>query len=103
MKKFLLAWTINDDPGIKRLRDKFMGKGVQLVIDEWLPMIDQKVLDSSQIVKTVVSRCEQEIAWLVDIKNSGPLRYISGKEDKDKGLVLYGSLHSSLEDRKSVV
>ena len=92
MKKFLLAWTANDNPDIKKLRDKFMGKGVQLVIDEWLPLMNQDVLDNSRVVETVVSRCEKEVAWLVDMKNSGPLRYVSGKEDKTKGLVLYGGL-----------
>lgn len=78
-----------------------MGKGVQLVIDEWLPLMDQKVLDSSRVVETVVPRLKQEAAWAVDVNNSGPLRYVSGREDKDKGLVLNSTLGSSLENIKS--
>ncbi|KAF8430334.1 hypothetical protein EV426DRAFT_581036 [Tirmania nivea] len=101
IKQFLLAWTVNDDPGIKKMRDKFMSKGVQKVVDMWLPTMDEKFWDISSLMQTVVSRCDQEAASLAEPKNSGPLRYVSGTNEKEKGAVLYGSLCSSLDDMKN--
>jgi len=71
IKKFLLAWIVNDDSEIIKMRDKFMGKGVQMMVDTWLPMMAEKLWDISSLMQMVGSRCDQEAAWLVGTKVFG--------------------------------
>jgi hypothetical protein len=71
IKKFLLAWIVNGNPEIIKMWDKFMGKGVQMVVDTWLPMMDEKLWDISSLMQIVGSRCNQEAAWLMGTKVFG--------------------------------